>query len=634
MAVTHLYVDPARAVAGAGTFADPYSNIATAMTAASGNADGSVLHLRRGRVFGSVGSSNRLSIQTYANAGLTVVGDFGDDVMPPTFFCGEYLDGTTGDPWVYHGSGVWKRTDVYSSNGSNAEFMRLFAGSAFNGSAVGGSLGTGYTLGQPLCRVQAAWNGVEADVLADMGAIGSNGVRRVWGHLVPGGSGTVGTLYIYTGSAVLDPVAFYGPLFRAGSNGISTAGAYGVKTGLWANNSSNVTIASCDSLCAYTGALLGVSSGSPRSNIELRDANIIASCSQGLLIQGAVGSELKDVRVTDVTVDSRSSLAEDWELSDKDATRKWLSARMDPINAGKSLSNCTFTRVRSLDGWHGNFFIGSQASADAGTTGNVQLFDCYASNRNINYGHAIAGNMAAGAVMRVHRFVAEDVPYFSSHSGGGKFQFFDSIFRRAKKPQAAYIGYGSINAIPGVFAYDAPAWGTLEAECMDFTRCTFLQPYGFAFTCDAATVPNDAIVLRDCVVVDTEHINNPDARALNTSTPTPGVSVVIRAGSPGPTIKCINTYWYTGLGASANIAIRGGVSTTPVALSTVLTGGTGATEADPKVDAYGRPVATSPLIAQAATNGLTRDAAGVYRDVVSAIGAYEYVTQRPSRALP
>ena len=118
---------------------------------------------------------------------------------------------------------------------------------------------------------------------------------------------------------------------------------------------------------------------------------------------------------------------------------------------------------------------------------------------------------------------------------------------------------------------------------------------------------------------------------------TPGLSVQLRLTGPNTGIvdfqRC---YYWTGEAGKPRVFVDYNDSTPPYVTKTTFAGTTKIsgtiTEVDPGVDATGRPLAGSPLRGLAPTAGLTRDAAGVYRDVMSAIGAYEYVNPRPPRS--
>lgn len=634
MAITQtFYVDPAVADGGDGSFATPYNNHQSAITAAT-SAE-AVIKLKRGHVYGGIGSnSGALHISAKAPAGFLRIEPYGDAEMPPTFFAGAaMLPGDTG--WSHVGSGLWKKAMSDNAGYVKVPPMRLYVGGAkITGTATNKSLGTGYSLGIARPRYVLADASTEAQVLAEVGTMGYTG-PRMW-TFTTGAAGGNGILYVWTGSASVDPPTFYDGLVLVGKNNLYDASGFGRVYGLLSYNCSRLIVDGLDVLWAPSG--ITVSGNSTSADVQFRNMRILAYGGGGLLLEGTAGCTVTRAVLADSTIDACATQDEDWAADRSKFGIQGIHAAQDPCIIGRWTNGCRVERSVSKDGYHGNFFVGAMASTGSGTTADAQVIDCVAHNPNRRYGTACgASGLGAGNIARFTRFKAYDVVGFFNNTGSGQTIFSDCVFRDSKKP---YDGYDATNSgsevctIPAFGLTPMPSWGDVEAGCVTMRRCTLYQPYGFAIDINkyggAGTIPAGAFVFEDSVIVDTRWINDTNARRYSTTYFKGGISIAVQATLPAGTLVATNSYIYTG-GAGNSIVSTANASTTTLAGWAGLSGTP--SEADPKVDSYGRPIAASPLIAQAATNGLTRDAAGVYRDVMSAIGAYEYVTQRPTRTL-
>lgn len=630
-----LFVDPSAPDGGTGTLLSPYNRQDLAIAAAT--AAEAVVYLKRGFVYqgynsGTSSQGSVLYLAAKAPAGYLKIKPYGEAALPPTLFAGtNMLPGDTG--WSYAGNGVWAKSMPDNASYAKARRLRLYVGgSRITGAAVNRALGTGYTFGQARARYPVADGASQADVLAAVGTMGST-AACIWTYTMGAGGGN-GILYVWTGSALLDPPTFYDGITLVGNNGLYDASGFGRSYGILMYNCSRVRVIGIDAI--FCPAALTITGNAASQDASVERARLAAFAHCGVLLEGASGATLTRAALRDSVVDAVATVDEDWNYRDKYGL-EWINASQDASIIGRWTDSCSFERVQSIDGYHGNMFVGAMLSSGSGTTVNASVVDCIATNPNRLYGSACgAAGLGVGNIARFTRFHGYDVTYFFSRSGSGKTIFSNCVFRDAKKPYSGYdatmAGGLNVNTIPGISVYEGAAWGALEAGAVTMNSCAILQPYGFAIKLSTDTIPAGGVVLNNTVIVDTRWLNSAAARTFN-----PGVydraGISIDSGSCATVgaIEATDSYLYTGAAGQNRVAMP----SFAVATLAAFTGLSGSlSEADPQVDSLGRPLAGSPLLGQAATNGLTRDAAGVYRNVMSARGAYEYVTARPLRTLP
>lgn len=646
MAITQtFYVDPAVADGGDGSLATPYNRLDLAVTAAT--AAEARIRVRRGRVYTPYGT--KLAVLDLTNkrpTGLLIVDDYGDEEGPPVLFGGTYMAPASGG-WESRGGGVWRKPMAANAGGADPDGFRLYLGAAITGAAVNQSAGTGYTFGVAAARCNVAKTADEATILASLNSIARPDTqnRRLWMYTQKSdGTNFDGYLYVYTGSDALDPPSYYGGLTLVGRNGLTDASGFGRTYGILLYNAQRVTVRGLRSACSPYGLRMSAAAHAT-TDCGIERCESMAYGNSGLMIDGAATNSAFRNVARDCKVDAVATRDEDWNWRDKGGI-SWIPGTQDACVIGKYTEACAFERVVSIDGFHTNFHIGATSGTGAATI-NALLTDCVSRSPGRDYGPCItSGGMGAGNTARIARFNGSDCVNWIHKTGDGKLLISDSYFGECKRPYPAYdetTGGGGqdglgVNLRPGIDIF-AGGTGTTEAGAITAERCSFVNPYGWmiqiigTYNSTPGLVPAGALQAADSLFVDLKNIDNPAARTYN-----PGVldraggSIDCRdGGGVAGIIQFTNTTYWTGAAGQVRVA----EATNPVpplvtmAATAYITGSF--SEADPVVDAIGRPIAGSTLLGQAATNGLTRDAAGVYRNTASASGAYEYVGARPSR---
>jgi len=649
MAITQtFYVDPAQADGGDGSFATPYNRLDLAVTAAT--AAEARIRVRRGRVYTPYGT--KLAVLDLSNkrpTGLLIVDDYGDEEGPPVLFGGTYMAPASGG-WESRGGGVWRKPMAANAGGADPDAFRLYLGSAITGAAVNQSAGTGYTFGVAAARCNVDKTADEATILASLNSIARPDTlnRRLWMYTQKSdGTNFDGYLYVYTGSDALDPPSYYGGLTLVGRNGLTDASGFGRIYGIWLYNAQRVTVRGLRSVASPYGIRISAAAYATTDCVVER-CESMAYGNSGLMIDGTAANNASRNVARDCKVDAVATLAEDWNWRDKGGI-SWIPGTQDACVIGKYTDACAFERVVSIDGNHDNFYIG--AISGAGSTANARLTDCVSRSPGRDYGPCISsGGMGAGNVARIDRFHGSDNISWIHKTGDGKLLISDSYFGECKRPYPAYdqtTGGGGqdglgVNLTPGLDVFANTSSGTVEAGAITAERCSFVNPYGWmiqiigTYNATPGLVPTGAVQISNSLLADLKYIDNPAARTYN-----PGVldraggSICCRdGGGVAGIIQFAHTTYWTGAAGQPRVA----EATNPVPplvtmeATAYITGSF--SEDDPVVDAIGRPIAGSTLLGQAATNGLTRDAAGVYRNTASASGAYEYITARPTRPLP
>lgn len=647
MAITQtFYVDPATPDGGDGSFATPYNRLDLAVTAAT--AVEARIRVRRGRVYTPY--STKLAVLDLSNkrpTGLLIVDDYGDEEGPPVLFGGTYMAPASGG-WEYRGGGVWRKPLAANAGGADPDGFRLYLGAAITGAAANQSAGTGYTFGLAAARCNVAKTADEATILASLNSIARPDTlnRRLWMYTQKSDGVTFdGFLYVYTGSDALDPPAYYGGLTLVGKNGLTDASGFGRSFGVWLYNAQRVTVRGLRAACCPSSLRVSAAAYATM-DCALERCESMAYGTDGLMIDGTVTNAASRNVARDCTVDAVATLNEDWNWRDKGGIA-WIPGSQNGAVIERYTDACAFERVTCIDGNHENFYIGGLFSSAGMFTSNARLTDCVARSPGRDYGPCISsGGMGAGNVVTIDRFRGSDSIGWIHKTGAGRLLINDSYFGECKRPYPAYdqtTGGGGqdglgVNLTPGMDIFANSSHGTVEVGAITATRCAFVNPYGwmiqiFGHDVTDGNVQAGAFQATDSLFVDLKNINNPAARTYN-----PGVldraggSICTRdAGGVAGVIVFNNVTYWTGAPVQPRVSLQ----TSPANVVTLAAYGlTTFSEADPMADAAGRPLAGSPLLGQAATNGLTRDAAGVYRDVMSARGAYEYVRPRPPRTLP
>lgn len=454
-----------------------------------------------------------------------------------------------------------------------------------------------------------------------------------------------GFLYVYTGSAALDPPTFYGGLTLVGANNLTDANGFGRPYGIFLYNAQRVTVRGLRVVCSPRSIVMSAAAYAT-TDCELERCESLAYGQNGLAIEGtATNSAFRNV-ARDCKVDAVATRDEDWNWRDKGSIN-WLPGTQDACVIGKYTDACAFERVVSIDGFHDNFYVGATSGTATGTV-NARMTDCASRSPARDYGPCISsGGMGAGNTAYIDRFNGSDCISWIHKTGDGKLLVRDSYFGECKRPYPAYdqtAGGGGedglgVNLAPGLDIF-AGGTGTTEAGAITATRCSFVNPYGWmieifgTYNSVPGQVPAGALNVSDSLFVDLKYIDNPAARTYN-----PGVldraggSISCREyGGVAGIIVFNNVHYWTGAAGQPRLTLATNQVPPMVTLATYVSGTF--SEADPVVDASGYPQIGTPLLAQAQTSGLARDANGMYRDVSSAIGAYEYVKQRTSRARP
>lgn len=649
MAITQtFYVDPAQPDGGDGSFATPYNRLDLAVTAAT--AAEARIRVRRGRVYTPY--DVKLAVLDLSNkrpTGFLIVDDYGSEAGPPVLFGGTYMAPASGG-WEYRGAGVWRKPMAANAGGADPDGFRLYLGAAITGAAVNQSAGTGYSFGTAAARCNVDKTAAEAAILASINSIARPDIanRRLWMYTQKSDGATYdGFLYVYTGSAALDPPTFYGGLTLVGHNNLTDANGFGRPYGIFLYNAQRVTVRGLRAACCPSSLRVSAAAYATM-DCALERCESMAYGTDGLMIDGTVTNAASRNVARDCTIDAVATLAEDWNWRDRGSIA-WIPGTQNGAIIERYTDACAFERVVCVDGNHENFYIGGLFSSAGMFTSNARLTDCVARSPGRDYGPCISsGGMGAGNTARIDRFNGSDCISWIHKTGDGKLLISDSYFGECKRPYPAYdqtTGGGGqdglgVNLTPGMDIFANSSHGTVEVGAITATRCAFVNPYGWmiqifgTYLGTPGLVPAGALDVSDSLFVDLKYINNPAARTYN-----PGVldraggSICCRDyGGVAGIIVFSNVSYWTGAAGQVRLTLATNPVPPMVTLATYVSGTF--SEADPVVDARGYPQAGSPLLGQAQTSGLARDANDMYRDVSSAIGAYEYVKQRPSRALP
>ena len=664
VAVKHIYIDPGYTGGSPnGAYATPFKTgqAWTIGTGAGSTETGHecVIHYKRGYVYGSPDrTSGAFWFNNLQANGYIRIEPYGDAELAPTLCSGWHIK-PGAEAWSYLGAGVWKLAFArdWSASVSSPSRMRLFAGGGVTGAAVGfNALGTGYTIGTPLARAFASHMAAttnDAMAMAELHAPTGLGNYRDWLCTVEVSPGPKQAyLYVYTGSATVDPATYYGGLVLTGNTGTKESlGGHGARYGIIVSDSTNISISGLTSVFAgEAGGVLGNGVATSR-NVVISNSTFLA-CGSGAKISGAVLASAADgCGLVDCLVDGYHGPSEEPNWQNKsDSEYDWLHSVLDLVSIGTYATDCYAERVTALRAGHSSFAIGGYQASD-GPVVNARLADCYANNDGTKWGYCLGiGPQGIGNVATVTRFRGEKSQNFIHKTGYGVLDIYDSVFSDGRKPYPAYDGgypldaNNPANTIPAVNVFSSSVNPTTNAGAITGTRCTFSRPYGYMLTCytnNYDALPSGVMEFKDTLFVDNgPELNDQAARNLNmTRGMTPGASINVRnSGANAGIIDFSNCYYWTGSAGQPRVFDAYNDATPPYvtvntfAASTKISGTL--YEVDPKTDSAGYPLAGSPLIGGALTNGMTRDAAGVYRDVMSAIGAYEYVTARPTRTLP
>jgi hypothetical protein len=652
MALKTIYFDPSAPDAGAnGTYANPYTKQTQLTYAVIGN-DCNVM-CKRGILFASDKGNGVFYATGLLSSGQVTWMPYGDAEMPPTAYGGiVFKPGDAG--WTYLGDGIWKRVITgWTSSSTFPKQTRLFLGAGPTGPVQNRSPGTGYRIGTPISRAavkETAATVTEAEVIAALHHTNNIGGYRDW-MLVSDVPGGVANLYVYTGSALLDPPTFYDGIVITAStlaDGASAQGAYaGIRTGV----STNQLFRGLDVVHTQTGIYLGgtATDGVAGENNRVEDCRVFGMSAMGLAMYGTTTARIvRGCSAKNILIDMCSTPLEPWGYGEKVSGISWINTAMDVAQIGEYTQDCSFHNVTAIVGSvHAVFQFGSQVSANAGNTVGAVMNDCKAIGVNSDYGYPIT-SIAVGAanVARVNRFQAQGIPNFMHIVGEGKTLLQDCIFKDASKPNPAYsitTGDGSGGEYTGneicwepgidVYTYAPHSYGIPPPGCITAVRCTFLQPYGpmLQVTDNSAVMSAGVMDFTDCTFVDTRWINYVPARRYGELLPRPGMSLDMRSdGKTAGLIKFTNCTYYTGIEGGAILA----AATNPVPpLVTMASyaGIDGSPSADdPMVDSSGYLSDASPLKYTATTQG-TFDVQGRRRSNPTSSGAHEFVEPRPSR---
>jgi hypothetical protein len=636
MAAKLIFVDPAAAAGGNGLKDTPYNTTALGVTAC--NTAENVLHLRRGRVYAPPAASAGLWFSNHAPAGFTIVKSYGDEEMPPTLFGGMRM--LPGDPgWSYVGAGLWKRAITSNANYAGPYGMRLYVGSRILGAAANNSLGTGYEFGKAVARYPNDKADTEAQILAYVDSDGLQ-AKRLWMYTRDSG----GYLYVFTGSATIDPPTYYGGITLVGSNNLTDANGMGRAYGaaMFANTTcKNILVTEVDSIYAAASSFRVLSTGA-----STNQDNGFANCrgyafgANGLMTVGTSLGSVVRATARDMLIDAVATLDEDWNFRDKFGIA-WLNGSQDATVLGPYTADNTFERVRTLDGYHLNTLIGTMSSASKGTV-NGRLIDCSGDNSNRAYGTLLVGSiLGAGNVAVIDRFRGENAVSFISRTGDGKMCVNDAHFSNGKAPFPVYsraLGMEPpLALIPGIGVFsNAGAYGTMEDGCLTLNRSTFMNPYGFMFAIEefgGQPMVANTVRANDCLLYDRTYLDNISARSFGYEFyPKPGLSIDGRGVSSGATgyLNLANCYYWTGAAAQPRVGTTNSVS---VGLGSWvgLAAGSTFSEADPKVDALGYLLDGSPLKYTLPLTAPAYDVDGRMRNNPTSVGAREFVESRYSR---
>jgi len=651
MAYKQIFFDPTAPDSGAnGSYAHPYSRQDLITYAVTG--DECDILCPRGLLYGNGASSAGI---IYAN-GLTATGrirwmpyDTGPEMRPTAFGGHAMKPGDTG--WNYLGAGVWKTTFLYTAGTSQSSTsMRLYVGGAGpTGPAQNRSLGTGYNLGTAIARCtisELASVSGDAEVLAAIHSrTGIGSYYRDWMYTIDA-TNSIGALYVYTGSALKDPPTFYEGIVLVGYNGYVGGTGFGRVAGIRFGGSNNVEINGFDSVFACIGIYMGsgATDGTWGGN-SVNDCNAYAFGTNGILMQGTTPARLVSrCAGNDLLIDAKATLAEEWNFRDKGGVM-WIAGTQDATVIGAYTNSCTLNRVRSIDGNHGNVYVGASDSSKVGYTSNARIVDVESISPNRLYGYSIASaGLGVGNVARIARFKGGDVPNFIHKTGSGKLVFSDSTFSNGTQPFPTYdqsdgdgdgIGVGT-NLIPGIDIFKNTPFGDVEVGAITLNRCTVMNPYGpmialFEYGV-AGSIPAGAFQANDTLFVDLTNLNNTAARTYNPGVlDRAGMSLDLRDGSQPGSIVVSNVYYWTGAEGQPRVS----EATNPVpplvtmAASNRITGTF--SEADPMVDELGNLLEVSPLKYVAPLADLAYDVDGRARSNPTSIGAHEYVEPRASR---
>ena len=647
MAVKHIYIDPAYIGTSDGTYSKPYK-YQQQFTYNTGDAnlqtgDECVIHYKRGYVYVHPYSTNGpFTYSMLAAQGFILVEPYGDAELPPTAFTGWHIKPGV-ETWVYLGAGVWKLSFARDwSNSSVVAGMRLFAGGKITGSPAGnGAIGTGYKIGVALARASVSNLAVDIDDASAIAALHTPtglGYYREWLCTVEESPGPkLAYLYVYTGSPTVDPASFYDGLVLTTFTGyLPASGGHGHRAGLQVTDCTNMRITGIDSVFAARGADITTST-STTSNIIISDCKTLAFAQPPRLIGSAANKQVVASGFRNMLVDGRSTIAEESNYRMDAYTYHGVQ---DGLQINGYTDSCFAEGVEVRDIGHGAFQIGTNTGTPA--TVNARLIDCSASLKNVFYGYCLSLlSPGAGNTTYIDRFVGRDSVNFIHGTGVGTALLRDCSFARGTRPYPSYDkGYAKDetnpgNSIDGIGLFSSGDNPISVENRLVAERCTFIQPYGWMLVLDAnnyTAFPTGAAKFTNCVFVDTEHINKPEARNENMTTgQASGTSIALyRSGAGAGQVQFTNCYYWTGLAGQNRVMTGFGPVVTTTFAGTSKISGT-LIEIDPLVESEGHPRNGSPLLGLVPTNGLTRDASGVYRDVMSAIGAYEYVKPRLSR---
>ena len=657
MAVKHIYIDPGYVGSSDGTYAKPFKYPPSLVYTSGADEtvktyDECVVHYKRGYVYNApYATGGSVSFLNLTPAGFVRVEPYGDAALAPTSMTGWHIK-PGAEAWAYLGAGVWKLTFAYdwAANGaSSLSSWRLFAASGITGAPVGnGAQGTGYRIGYGLARAEASYLASDTDDALAMSLLHTPtglGWYREWLCTQRTSGANEAYLYVYTGSPSIEPAAYYDGLVLTAYTGyLESSGGHGKWAGLRASNCKNLTISGIDSVFAAQAADI-IPGASGASNVVIERCQMLAFGAPARVMGAGASTPAIDCGFRDVLIDGRMLASEEHNWRAKGVPNVATPHDMDGLQIGPDTTRCFAERVAVRDVGHGLFTLGGATNR---ATIDARITDCTASNANVMWGYGLMLlPMGADNVARVDRLRCSDVMAFIHSTGIGSVVVRDSAFARTRAPYPAYDGGYPLNddnrsvTTPAINLFCSGAFPTLSANRVIAQRCTFMEPYGYMICCNTNgynAIPTGAVKFADCVFVDRQNLDDGAARNLNmTRGQTPGLSVQLRLTGPNTGIvdfqRC---YYWTGEAGKPRVFVDYNDSTPPYVTKTTFAGTTKIsgtiTEVDPGVDATGRPLAGSPLRGLAPTAGLTRDAAGVYRDVMSAIGAYEYVNPRPPRS--
>jgi hypothetical protein len=628
MAIQELWVDPSVAPGGTGTYNDPFDSQAAAIAAAT--AAEAIVNLKRGYIYAPVGTESAvLRMQSKAPAGFLRLQAYGDAELPPTFFAGtNMLPGDAG--WTYVGDGLWVKALSDNAGFASPIIMRLYVGgSRPTGPTSGRTLGTGYSFGVAKPMYALFKESTQAEVLAEVGTYGLR-VPRMWMYTT-GAIGGNGLLYVWTGSATVDPPTYYDGITVVGSNGIyGQVGGWGRTYGSLMYNCSRVEVH--DVATCFANAGLRITGNAASADCGFFGVSAYAFGGTGLLFEGGSAGLLTRPTARNCLIDAKATLDEDWNFRDKGGSVNWLPGTQDATTIGRWTDSGLLDSVTTLDGYHFNTYFGATNVTAGNDCINARAIDCIGTQPNRRYGTLIgAAMLGVGRVATITRFQGDDAVSFLSRTGSGKVLIEDSVFKNAKQPFPNYDANPTLetNEIPGMTLYSNLPFGNIEAESTVLNRCTMLQPYGFMFSFKASggeVFPASSYVLNDCLVVDTRYLYDINARTYSPGVyDKPGISFDMRDTASIGVMEVNNTFLYTGAANQPRVATSNTAEVTFAAWSGLS--GT-FSELDPQVNVDGVPHIDSPLLGAGLSGAYSRDVTLKQRPAAPSIGAYDTATMR------